>query len=342
MKPRLGRPAFTLIELLVVIAIIAILIGLLLPAVQKVREAAQRMRCTNNLKQIAMAAHNYHAQLGVLPPGSTGAPTGMQAYSSSFLGYDATNFWNYPHYGLLAHLLPYIEQDNLYKAMDISVQLPIGQMGPNWWNTSSWTQSFYRVKTYECPSDNMADVAERRYVLTVTAGTATSATLIAYYFDNTTRFGTTNYLGVMGGMGKPGGGWDPWAGVFYPESNLTLAQLTNADGSSNTLFFGEHSTIATMMAGQNPPATTAPRRGYAWIGAGFLPVAFGVNENSNPAAGNITPNWYTFSSAHTGVINFALADGSVKPISKNADRRTLRSAAGWNDREVYDWTLIGL
>jgi prepilin-type N-terminal cleavage/methylation domain-containing protein len=339
MKTRRGRPAFTLIELLVVIAIIAILIGLLLPAVQKVREAANRMKCQNNLKQIATACHNYHTSNGVLPPGSTGAPSGMQAYSSSYLGYNPA-FWNYPHYGVLSHILPYIEQDNIYKACDPSIQLRIGQTGPNWWTTTaSWTMSFYRIKTYECPSDNMADVARRRYVLNLTLGSGTSsAALLTYYFASTPRFGTTNYLGVMGGMGKPGNSWDTWAGIFYPQSNLSLAQLTNADGTANTLMFGEHSTIATMMAGTNPPTTTAPTQGYAWMGVGFLPVAYGVlYDTTRP-----TPNYYTFSSAHTGVINFALADGSVRTISKNADTRMLRSAAGWNDRELYDPSAIGL
>src|SRR5262249_24614992 len=98
------RRGFTLLELLVVIAIIAILIGLLLPAVQKVREAANRMVCTNHLKQIALAAHNYHDDHGQFPPGGRlppdvgGVPIGR------------TNLW--------VELLPYIEQDNLYRRWD--------------------------------------------------------------------------------------------------------------------------------------------------------------------------------------------------------------------------------
>ncbi len=109
------RSAFTLIELLVVIAIIAILIGLLLPAVQKIREAAARMSCTNNLHQISLAAHNYASANGYFPPGTLVSPNARATdytFPAPFAG---------PYTGTLAFLLPYIEQDNLYKLLDQSL-----------------------------------------------------------------------------------------------------------------------------------------------------------------------------------------------------------------------------
>jgi prepilin-type N-terminal cleavage/methylation domain-containing protein len=101
------RRGFTLIELLVVIAIIAILIGLLLPAVQKVREAAARAQCQNNLKQISLGAHNFESSYGYLPAGLYGAPPGTD--------YGTGDFWQYQYFGTFVPLLPYIEQDNLYR-----------------------------------------------------------------------------------------------------------------------------------------------------------------------------------------------------------------------------------
>src|SRR5262245_43769881 len=127
---RRSRHAFTLIELLVVIAIIAILLGLLLPAVQKVREAAARLQCQNNLKQIGLAMHDYHDSNQWLPPGYAAAQ-----------GYVDGETDTAPGWGWAAYILPYVEQDNVYRQIDFTQPV----------QNSPMIQTV--IKTYLCPSD---------------------------------------------------------------------------------------------------------------------------------------------------------------------------------------------
>jgi prepilin-type N-terminal cleavage/methylation domain-containing protein len=314
------RPGFTLIELLVVIAIIAILIGLLLPAVQKVREAAARMSCQNNLKQLGVAAHNYDSTYGQLPPGYLGPYPNLAAPSGNSYGYPGQ------FVGVLAFLLPYIEQDNLYRTMlqDCPADyMSTNKVYPSWWTYGSMSQAAQtRVKIFLCPSDNA-------YANSVGTIIAAHSFLVPGAIDQDLalfgignggdNLGRTNYTGVAGygGSAVPNS-----PGVFVNRTQASLGKMTSGDGASNTAMFGEY--LAD--------ADTGPRQYAAsWMGMGSLSTFSGLPASSTP---------FTFGSKHFGIVQFCFGDGSVRGLKKGADYNNYIWATGWQDGQVVDFTTI--
>jgi|SwirhisoilCB2_FD_contig_61_2383203_length_1557_multi_3_in_0_out_0_2 prepilin-type N-terminal cleavage/methylation domain-containing protein len=331
-RPTRNRSAFTLIELLVVIAIIAILIGLLLPAVQKVREAAARSSCTNNLHQIVIATMNYESANGFLPPGGIISPNGSYGTFSAYKG---------PMTGTLAYILPYMEQTPTYNLFpqayfqDTSAAVAWAYSTAPYSGDGNQTGPLPGtnavIKSYTCPSDEANSLHTSGMGDFYAAGDDCSGTFgkpnmcFDYIYDLTGSMqarqpGATNYIGCAGGLGSYTGGQGApnylYPGIYYVNSKTKLTDI--ADGTSNTLAFGES-------LGGNGVTKDFH---IAWFGASGMPVAWGLQSYTTSA-------WYTFSSKHTNIINFAMGDGSVRPLTISVDKFTLRAAAGRADGLVF-------
>jgi prepilin-type N-terminal cleavage/methylation domain-containing protein/prepilin-type processing-associated H-X9-DG protein len=301
------RPGFTLIELLVVIGIIGVLIALMLPAVQKVREAANRMSCLNNLKQIALATHNFHDTHQKFPAGARlpvyvgSRPTG------------GTNLW--------VELLPYFEQDNLHNKWDYY---------DNRNNVAGEENAITAqvIKLLICPSDPLpADVVEN-------SAARTPPWSWGFY-------GMSSYGGNAGTRSAPFG--DPPAfpgisrdGIFFIGSCVRLTDVT--DGTSNTFLFGERFhrdpeydlRQPVVIPGIAPIAQVGK---WGWVaGAGVManvtlhsaaPINYRMPSGGEALA--LNNRIAAFGSGHPGGANFAFADGSVRFVTERIPLPTLQA-----------------
>jgi prepilin-type N-terminal cleavage/methylation domain-containing protein len=304
MRLRDCRGAFTLIELLVVIAIMAVLISLLVPAVQKVREAANRARCQNNLKQIGLALHNYHGTNHTFPPG--GITNGPCCSTPS--GATWTIF-----------LLPFLEQDALYRRYDFSL--------PNEHANNQFVRESF-VAVYTCPADVNANVLEfpesgpgsgLRYATGSYRAMEGRTDGLSWFDAEDGRDLPLGWRGVLHSMSDPKSPVPFPAGYMAPPyGRERMANI--ADGTSNTLMVGEYTTPshrqrttfwAYTYTSYNQSAVVPPQTRQL-LGDYDGCTAIGGAGDDNPCK----RGWGSF---HTGIVNFVLADGSVRAVSTNID-----------------------
>jgi prepilin-type N-terminal cleavage/methylation domain-containing protein len=317
------RPGFTLIELLVVIAIIAVLIGLLLPAVQKVREAAYRAQCQNNLKQIALAAHMYESTNGTLPPGNDAQMVGT-----------------------LVFLLPYLEQDAVFKNFSFQpATYSTWDRDPANYPTSP-NGTGVQVRTFLCPSAPSPASCSSVVRYDTSPGVPgvdfapnllTSKVYIARP-PAASDLARNNYL-ACGGWGDQTPGVFhtkyPFRGMFAYKSRNRLIQI--ADGTSTTLMFLE---TAGGYGSDLPPVPDGWWSASWVVGAAY--TAYGTcPDRSNPNCEFDGPGRGFFpglpSSMHTGNrINVAYGDGSIRSIPPNLDFNVYLSIGGIADGVVVN------
>ncbi len=335
------RGAFTLIELLVVIGIIGVLVGLLLPAVQAAREAARRMQCSNNVKQIGLAMHNYESTFKMLPSaGSTGGDT-------------AGTFASVTAFSVQARILPYLEQGGLSDQIDFGD--PVLQFSPFGFKNPA---AKLVVPTYMCPSEPGGPLgqvfSDRVAGTSYTANTGTGISVAgqkeyydpAFPTDGLFWFGSDmRFAGIMDGLSNTLLFAESKLGSDTTLSGVAFTDLPKSLNVAASLSAGR-ARIGTAPGGVSPMFTEADIRGsMAWQGDRGFPWIWGqasstlVNSylppNSElPDAFSHNRGWYASRSYHVGGVTVGLADGSVQFISESIELNLWRSLSTRNGREV--------
>jgi prepilin-type N-terminal cleavage/methylation domain-containing protein/prepilin-type processing-associated H-X9-DG protein len=334
---------FTLVELLVVIAIIGILVALLLPAVQAAREAARRNQCSNNLKQIGLAALNYESGRKVFPPGFLGS---TDSTNFAALQLDATHKHQWS--GVMLYLLPYMEAQPIYDLATKTLNIGVDNYDDNYWtDVNAWTAAHAKMSQLLCPTN--PDIAPDGIILDQMWGEIAPPDFILHGsgWSPNEGLGLTHYQAVAGIYGKVGDQWSvggqkvdrALVGIYTVRSKIATGKI--ADGLSKMLAFGEApGTFGSGIdAGSTAPSSDFPY-GYAWIGCATLPTAFGIDpssENGKPNAGaSYRTHWSYFSSQHAGGVQFAYADGSVHTLPKDIDSAVLDALSTIRGSETAD------
>jgi prepilin-type N-terminal cleavage/methylation domain-containing protein/prepilin-type processing-associated H-X9-DG protein len=336
------RSGFTLIELLVVIAIIAILIGLLVPAVQKVRSAAARASCQNNMKQLGLAAHNYHDTNKAFPPGvNLPAPVAMSAVAAGYPTLTAGPLVQGQSFSLFTAILPYIEQG--------AIKTQLNNVGTGTWTYNGVKYPGYNsqynncvgptsigatvVPIYICPSDAAPNQ------VTYTGGGVT------YYF------GANSYGGNAGTVAFYYNAMTQ-DGIFYINSKVRVSDI--GDGSSNTFLFGERNRMDPTFQVITGSDMGSSYSGWAWAnvygGEDYLLGATATGRPLNwtiPVGTTTDPGFVLqddrlqcFGSQHTGGANFCFADGSVRFLSDGVPYSVIAALCTRNGREVVDMSSV--